>query len=90
MRCGGCGAKLGADVLARIFKRLDVPAHPRLLVGIGDDAAVFDTAARQVVLTADSLRNMLDDPYEFGRICARHALNDVHAMGAAPVLRLRS
>jgi selenide,water dikinase len=88
MRCGGCGAKLGADVLASIFKRLDVPAHPRLLVGIGDDAAVFDTAARQVVLTADSLRNMLDDPYEFGRIAARHALNDVHAMGAAPVTAL--
>jgi selenide,water dikinase len=88
MRCGGCGAKLGADVLARIFKRLDVPAHPRVPVGIGDDAAVFDTAARQVVLTADSLRNMLDDPYEFGRIGARHALNDVHAMGAVPVTAL--
>jgi selenide,water dikinase len=80
---------LGADVLARIFKRLDVPAHPVCSLALAMTPR-FRYSARQVVLTADSLRNMLDDPYEFGRICARHALNDVHAMGAAPVTALRS
>ncbi len=88
MRCGGCGAKLGADLLARIFDRLAVPVHPRVPVGIGEDAALFNVTGRQVVLTADSLRNMLDDPYEFGRIAARHALNDVFAMGAQPATAL--
>lgn len=88
MRCGGCGAKLGADVLARVLRQLDVPGQPRLAVGIGDDAAVLDVVREQVVLTADSLRTMLDDPYEFGRIAARHALNDIHAMGCAPIAAL--
>ena len=88
MRCGGCGAKLGADMLARVLRQLDVPNQPRLAVGIGDDAAVLDVAREQVVLTADSLRAMLDDPYEFGRIAVRHALNDIHAMGCAPIAAL--
>jgi len=88
MRCGGCGAKLGADLLARALRQLDVPKAPRLAVGIGDDAAVLDVSHAQIVLTADSLRTMLDDPYEFGRIATRHALNDIHAMGCAPVTAL--
>jgi selenide,water dikinase len=88
MRCGGCGAKLGADLLTRVLRQLDAPSHPRLALGIGDDAAVLDVAHAQIVLTADSLRTMLDDPYEFGRIATRHALNDIHAMGCTPVTAL--
>jgi selenide, water dikinase len=88
MRCGGCGAKLGADVLAETFARLTVAAHPRIALGIGDDAALLEVADRRVAITVDGLRRMLDDPYEFGRICVRHALNDVFAMGAEPVTAL--
>ena len=88
MRCGGCGAKLGADLLTGVLGQLDFERDSRLAIGIGDDAAVFDVSDRQIVLTADSLRTMLDDPYEFGRIATRHALNDVHAMGCAPVTAL--
>ncbi len=84
MRCGGCGAKLGADLLQRVLRQLDVPHDARLTIGIGDDAAIFDIGGSRILLTADSLRTMLDDPYEFGRIATRHALNDVHAMGCVP------
>jgi selenide, water dikinase len=88
MRCGGCGAKLSADVLAETLKRLAVPSHPRLQLGIGDDAALLAVADRQIAITIDGLRRMLDDPYQFGRIGTHHALNDVFAMGAEPVLAL--
>ncbi len=88
MRCGGCGAKLGADLLGNVLRQLQPKQDPRLAIGIGDDAALFDVPGGQIVLSADSLRTMLDDPYEFGRIAARHALNDIHAMGCTPVTAL--
>jgi len=42
MRCGGCGAKVGATVLSRVMKRLNVPTREEVLVGLDapDDAAV--------------------------------------------------
>ena len=42
MRCGGCGAKVGATVLSRVMKRLNVPTRDEVLVGLDapDDAAV--------------------------------------------------
>ena len=34
MRCGGCGAKVGASVLTRALQRIDVPASPNVIVGL--------------------------------------------------------
>lgn len=87
MRCGGCGAKVGAGVLSRALGAI-VPA-PRSDVVIGldapDDAAVVDTGgARLSVHTVDYFRAIVDDPYTFGRIAANHALGDIYAMGAEP------
>ena len=84
MRCGGCGAKLGADLLARALARLPETADANMLQGIGDDAAVVRLEHSNVVLTCDGFRAMIDDPYRFGRIAARHALNDIFAMNASP------
>ena len=84
MRCGGCGAKLGADLLARVLARLSLPDDASLLQGIGDDAAVMRLDATQLVLTCDGFRAMIDDPYRFGRVAAHHALNDAYAMNATP------
>lgn len=82
---GGCTAKLGAGVLARILGRLPkAPADPNLLIGYDskDDAAVYkiseDTA---IVQTLDFFPPMLDDPYIFGKIAAANALSDIYAMG---------
>ena len=88
MRCGGCGAKLGADSLNAVLGRLDIPVSPTTLSGIGDDAAVVQVAAGNLAVSCDGFRAMIDDTYRFGRISAHHALNDLFAMGAEPKFAL--
>ena len=87
MRCGGCGAKVGADVLAAALA--DIATVPREDVVIGldapDDAALISVpSGRLSVLSVDAFRPMIQDPYVFGRITANHCLGDVYAMGAEP------
>ena len=84
MRCGGCGAKLGADILRRVLDRLAVATSPATVRGIGDDAALIRMTAGDIAVSCDGFRAMIDDPYRFGRIGAHHALNDLFAMGATP------
>ena len=84
MRCGGCGAKIGADSLRKVLERLDVEPSSTVIKGIGDDAAVVEVAAGNIAMTCDGFRAMIDDVYRFGRISAHHALNDLYAMGAKP------
>ncbi len=85
MRCGGCGAKLPADPLARVLARLEVAPRADVAFGLGDDAAVVrPPPGRVAVRTADQFRAFIDDPWLFGRIAANHALGDLYAMGAEP------
>ena len=88
MRCGGCGAKVGADLLHGVLQRLAIEPSPAIVRGIGDDAAVVKVVAGNVALSCDGFRAMIDDPYRFGRICAHHALNDLFAMDARPAFAL--
>ena len=84
MRCGGCGAKVGASVLTRALDRLPASDRRAVLIGLeaADDAAVIATGdGRAVVHTVDFFRSMLDDPYVFGQVAANHALSDIYAMG---------
>ena len=87
MRCGGCGAKVGAEVLAGALA--DLPRLPGADVLIGldapDDAAVMlPPPGMAVVQSVDHFRAFIDDPFVFGQIAAAHALSDLHAMGARP------
>lgn len=84
MRCGGCGAKLGAGLLQRALAKLPPQSSPALIQGIGEDAAVLAANPAPLVLTIDGFRSLVDDPHRFGRITAHHCLNDVYAMGAIP------
>ena len=88
MRCGGCGAKLGADLLNRVLHRLEVHTSASTLRGIGDDAALVRLPAGELAVSCDGFRAMIDDVYRFGRIAAHHALNDLFAMGAEPAFAL--
>ena len=88
MRCGGCGAKIGADILQRVLGRLDIGNSATTLRGIGDDAAVIQLAAGRLAVSCDGFRAMIDDGYRFGRVSAHHALNDIFAMGAKPSFAL--
>lgn len=56
-----------------------------------DDAAVVRHAgddSRAVVLTADVIAPLVDDPEDFGAIAATNAISDVYAMGGRPLFAL--
>ena len=92
MRCGGCGAKVGSTTVARVLRKV----HQRQIrraqeLGLAepepmdhDDAAVVNMPQGSLIQTIDYFREMVSDPFVFGKIVAVHALSDVHAMGATP------
>jgi len=90
-KSGGCAAKYSAARLEELLKGF-VPAEAEnLLVGLApsDDAAVYRLDdERALVFTLDFFPPLVDDPALFGRIAATNALNDVFAMGGAPLLAL--
>lgn len=89
--CAGCGAKVGAGVLAQLLEGLQVHRDPKLLVGFdkSDDASVYQVAPDlALVQTVDFFPPIADDPYTFGQIAAANALSDVYAMGGEPRLCL--
>ena len=90
-KSGGCAAKYSAARLEELLSGL-VPAEAEnLLVGLApsDDAAVYRLDdERALVFTLDFFPPLVDDPALYGRIAATNALNDVYAMGGAPLLAL--
>lgn len=90
-KCAGCGAKVGAGVLARLLDGIRVRSDPNLLVGFdkSDDASVYRVSDElALVQTVDFFPPIHDDPYTFGQIAATNALSDVYAMGGEPRLCL--
>lgn len=89
-RGGGCAAKLRLTELNHVLAKLPAAGEATradILVdhAFSDDAAVVHHAAgRGLVLTADVIAPLVDDPASFGAIAATNAMSDVWAMGGEP------
>jgi selenide,water dikinase len=93
--CGGCAAKLGADLLAEALAGLGAEAaaapDPSLIAGLDppDDAAVYQVSDDLAIIgTLDFFPPLVDDPRTFGEIAAANALSDVFAMGGRVLFAL--
>jgi len=85
MFCGGCGAKVGADVLAGVIDQLQpVQSASVTSDGLADDSCTIHPDGKLVVQSVDQFRASFDNNYLFGRIAALHALSDLYASGAQP------
>ena len=92
--CGGCAAKLGADVLAEALAGLGAGSGARTRrsspgwsrpttpprTGSRDDLAIIGTL--------DFFPPLVDDPATYGEIAAANALSDVFAMGGRVLFAL--
>jgi selenide,water dikinase len=92
--CGGCAAKLGADLLAEALAGLGADtraAGDPLIAGLTppDDAAAYRISDDLAVLgTLDFFPPLVDDPATYGEIAAANALSDVFAMGGRVLFAL--
>ena len=93
--CGGCAAKLGADLLAEALAGLGAEAaanpDPDLIAGLDppDDAAAYRVSDDLAVIgTVDFFPPLVDDPVTFGEIAAANAMSDVFAMGGRVLFAL--
>ncbi|MEA2631313.1 MAG: selenide, water dikinase [Chloroflexota bacterium] len=92
--CGGCAAKLGADLLAEALAGLGAEAAgapDALIAGLDppDDAAVYRVSDDLAIIgTLDFFPPLVDDPRTFGEIAAANALSDVFAMGGRVLFAL--
>lgn len=92
--CGGCAAKLGADLLADALSGLGAEAaasDPALIAALDppDDAAAYRVSDDLAIIgTLDFFPPLVDDPRTFGEIAAANALSDVFAMGGRVLFAL--
>jgi len=88
MHCAGCGSKLGPDVIENSLAAIPHYTRSEVIPALGkaEDASVWTLAEGLVaVQSIDGFRSFSSDLYQFGIICANHALSDLYAMGAEPV-----
>lgn len=87
VRNAGCASKIAPADLEAILTRLPPVDDPAVLSGLAaaDDAAIYRLTDRLcLVQTVDVFTPCVDDPRQFGRICAANCLSDVYAMGGEP------
>lgn len=78
-------------MLTGLTDRLRGEVDARVLVGFdtSDDAGVYVIGPGQaIVVTADLITPVTDDPWRFGQVAAANSLSDVYAMGGQPITAL--
>lgn len=73
------------------MRQLTETENPNLLVGpqTGDDSAVWRISdERALVVTADFITPVVDDPHQWGQVAAANSVSDIYAMGGKPILAL--
>ncbi len=87
----GCASKISRADLTRVLERLPRYEDPNVLVGMaaGDDAGIYRLdGGYNLAQTVDVFSPVVDDPFDFGRICAANAVSDIYAMGGRPLCAL--
>jgi selenide,water dikinase len=87
VRNAGCASKIAPAELEAVLARLPAVQDPAVISGLaaGDDAAIYRISDNLcLVQTVDVFTPCVDDPRQFGRICAANCLSDVYAMGGEP------
>jgi selenide,water dikinase len=90
--CGGCAAKLGADLLAQALAGLGAEVAPgELIAGLtppDDGAAYLVSPDLAIIGTLDFFPPVVDDARQYGEIAAANAMSDVFAMGGRVLFAL--
>ncbi|MFK7730890.1 MAG: selenide, water dikinase SelD [Pseudomonadales bacterium] len=86
--CGGCGAKVGSDLLQATLETLAIESAGTIMAGAEDAASVPLAGSTALLQSVDVLRGLVSDPWLMGRIAANHALSDLYACAAKPVSAL--
>lgn len=85
IRCSGCAAKLGSNLLQDVLASIKSCTHQDILTSLAEteDTTIIQLGQQRVLLqTVDHFRAFINDPYLFARIATVHCLSDIHAMGA--------
>ncbi len=93
--CGGCAAKLGADLLAEALAGLGATNRENrdrnMIAGLDppDDGAAYRISDDLAIIgTLDFFPPLVDDPRTFGEIAAANAVSDIFAMGGRVLFAL--
>jgi len=98
LRCRGCGAKVGSELLREALRRHDDQgaqdaerADPaaegdsvRQGLRTAGDVSIIAPGQHLLVQSVDQLSALFDDPWRFARIATLHALSDVLTVEARP------
>lgn len=84
-RCGGCGSKVGANILRGVLEEFKNDQSFSNIGDMDEDAGFSISYSDKLNLhTIDGFRQLIDEPYDMGVITAHHSVSDITAMGGTP------
>lgn len=82
--CGGCGSKIGSDLLSNVLGELQKEYPENLSTELADCGFITNTNNSTVAISIDTIKNFTSDLVLFGKISALHALSDLWVSGIKP------